>query len=133
MSLIVKKAVAVPNPKKKAKYSWESFDSGYRIIFQNSDFAEIQPIDDKWEIKTQLNGDSFTGTRPTLEVAFKTVDRMLWVKKPDIWNQIDCRAVFKQFEGDLREPEFTYNHYEKINNEITIHDNPPEFSDYSGL
>lgn len=117
MPILIKKAVPVLKKKLPGheEYVWEKFDLGYRVIFPDNDFAELQPIEDgpKWEMKTNLGGMNFSGIRPSLEIAFKVVDRLIWVNKKDVWSKIRPREVLNEFQGDLSRVEFeeTYDQY----------------------
>jgi hypothetical protein len=114
LPILIKKAVPVPKKLPGSEeYVWEKFDLGYRVIFPDNDFAELHPLGPKWGMKTNLGGVNFSGIRPSLEIAFKVVDRLIWVNKKDVWSKIRPRVVLNEFQGDLSQVEFeeTYDQY----------------------
>jgi hypothetical protein len=108
--IIVKKATAVTPERKAARqaalpdyrkeYVWEKAGDGYFIQFPNGFYASLHPKDGLWEAQLKTE-EHFFGTRKTLEEAFRTLDRITYVKLPHLWTRMRCHEVLKEFAGDL--------------------------------
>jgi hypothetical protein len=112
VSLIVKKAEIVPHKKvkdRKTEYFWDVTPSGFRLKLPEDDFAELNEVDHEWKMTAKLNGTNFSGIRSSLEIAFKVIDRLIWMNRKELWSKIRCGIVLNKFQGDLDVEQYDYS------------------------
>jgi hypothetical protein len=79
--------------------TWVAIENGYKLETTNL-YATLIFVD-KWQISAIIKKQKYTGTRDTLEEAFKALDRLISKYMREIWVIIDCRAVMSPWMGDL--------------------------------
>jgi hypothetical protein len=100
MPIILKKEAKVV-PRGSEVYLWERVGSGFHLSLLDTDFAELKPEGPEWNLTVQLGKERFSGIRPSLEIAFKTVDSLIWKEKKELWSKIRPFTVLREFEGNL--------------------------------
>lgn len=101
-NIIHGKAVAVI-PKKgtaREEYTWDRTEDGFKVYLPDGEFLQLVK-QDGWTMVGKLNGKNFKGTRPTIELAFKATDQLLFTQRKELWCKMDCGIVLIEFQGEL--------------------------------
>lgn len=74
-----------------------------RFTFHPDDAVDISLNEEsgKWTMRAFIHGKHYSGERPTLELAFKATDRLLYEKAKEYWLKSTCHEVVKEFSSIL--------------------------------
>jgi hypothetical protein len=83
------------------KWAWVLADAGYRLKSPEV-LATLKPVNDKeWSMSAKIVGKWYTGTRPSLEEAFKVLDQVIHREAIETWLNTNVHAVVEPWMGDL--------------------------------
>ncbi len=89
--------------KRTDKFSWVKANEGYQLLDLVSGvlLGHIFPSKDEWVMIFQYDGKRYSGSRSSLEQAFKALDHLIHKINPDMWLEIDCSAIIEPWKGNL--------------------------------
>ena len=98
-----------PKPGRKRKvvinegyqFAWVQRGDGFALDLPDEQGIRLQKQLDKWVAFAILNSKKIKAERPTLEEAFKAVDRFYYTEAKDWWLKTNIRAVIEPWMGDL--------------------------------
>jgi hypothetical protein len=99
-------SIVLTRPPKKEptplmKWAWVLADAGYRLKTPEV-LATLKPVNDKeWGMSAKIVGRWYTGSRPSLEEAFKVLDRAIHQHAIHTWLNTDVHAVIDPWMGNL--------------------------------
>lgn len=95
----VRKARAIPR-RTRDEFVWEENANGFILRLPNKQYAKLIKFDN-WKIDAILNNKAFKGERPTLEEAFRALDKVIHRETDGIWTKINPRVIIREFSGDF--------------------------------
>ena len=98
MSLIIKAEAVIPKGKRQyaREYHWTEISPDKYELTLPTGRAKLSKLEEIWEVRLKLE-DDFIGTRPTLEEAFRTVDKMIYDRAKNYWLKMRCHVVLEKF------------------------------------
>ena len=88
--------------KPAALYAWQqTFDGGYSFMPDATVQATLTPYGGTWVMLVHANGKNYTGTRDTLEDAYKATANLLYKVARPYWLAMDARLVSEPWAHTL--------------------------------
>ncbi len=84
-------------------YPWQSvFGKAFTYAPSPNVWATITEIEGKWIMAVKLNGQKYSGERPTLEAAFKATSNLIYKHAREYWLRMNSKVVIEHFSDFLR-------------------------------
>ncbi len=84
-------------------YPWQSvFGKAFTYAPSPNVWATITEIEEKWIMAVKLNGQKYSGERPTLEAAFKATSNLIYKHAREYWLRMNSKVVIEHFSDFLR-------------------------------
>ena len=106
MSILISRAKPASVPKvdkPKNEYLWEAKgDRNYEVKYPGDNYAKlVQQTDGRWGFEVCFKTNTVTGTRDTLELAYKAADQHVYLNDHQCWLKTRSGPVLSKFSCDI--------------------------------
>lgn len=80
---------------------WLPSKGGFYVKLSETESMSIYKEGLKYRIKAEIKGKRYSGLKDNIEVAFKTLDQLLYKEVHDSWFKVKCSLLLKEFQGEI--------------------------------